>query len=213
MHGARASQSLFIGLDPATCMVPRAVEFKLQRTLLVRPPPVLDSTNRSEMPSTIVSKCEVTESQISDLVKDHWVALSQLKFNLPTTMKLELASPFLIALSRLTSRLNKKPMTSGLNHAAMSIRQQPRGIDLILMQLWQHLLNKNRNKEATHSLNLHYVESTCIDNWALLDQKPKPMEECKMELKHEEICASPSTKPQVKLPDPPVKVEFIPPQS
>eukprot|EP00971_Amphidinium_carterae_P009696 191238-Amphidinium_carterae.1 len=102
------------------------------------------------------------------------------------------------------------------------------------MQLWQHLLNKKRNKEAAHSMNLHFVEAACIDNWSLLEQQAsKPNDQKPTELDPPvkvEAISNPPVKveaisnPPVKVEaisntpvkveamnTPPVKVEFIPP--
>eukprot|EP00971_Amphidinium_carterae_P180245 3574962-Amphidinium_carterae.1 len=120
---------------------------------------------------TSVAKCEI--SQHEELVKDHWVSLSQLNCSLPTNRSLDLAGPCLVPISRLTYRLNRRPLVAGITAACAAIRQQSRGVELVFFQLWQHLLNKKRNKEANHSFNLHPVEAAVIENWAMLEQKAK----------------------------------------
>eukprot|EP00971_Amphidinium_carterae_P116817 2313711-Amphidinium_carterae.1 len=70
-------------------------------------------------------------------------------------------------------------------------------------------------------MNLHYVEAACIDNWSVLDQQAKPMQDTELKV---ELCPSPIINPPVKVEsiinppvkvesiiNPPVKVEFIPP--
>eukprot|EP00971_Amphidinium_carterae_P336216 6472452-Amphidinium_carterae.1 len=209
MEQEQASHCLLHG--PKSCSVQTAKLVLLHPTISLA----------SDMPSNMITKCEVTEAKTAELIKDHWTTLSQLNFNLPTSTKLELAGPWLIAMSKLTSRLNRKPLVAGVQEAARCLRQQTRGLELMLMQLWQHLLGKKRNKEAAHNFNLHVVEAACLDHWALL---PQAKQELKQELSLDQTASEQKPPCPVKVEELsldqtateqtlpcPVKVEFTPP--
>ena len=134
------------------------------------------------------AKCLVGPHEFCRIMKEHWFGVSQCQITNSMDVNLGLSKTFLLAMATKTQRLNPLVVSEGCR-LAMVKTKTGKPLDVIIKEMWKHLVSKAKNKKSKTDKNLNEVEAGVLKNWELLkegqDVPLKPKIEPKIEPKQE----------------------------
>ena len=115
--------------------------------------------------------CQIGTGDLAKLIVEHWMGFSQCHTTNPIEVNLSLAHSLLVAIAAHTIRLNASVVAEGCKKALVFTRTG-KALDSVLRTLWNHLIQKSRNRTSQGHQNLHPTEAAVIQAWERLKQSP-----------------------------------------